>query len=365
MRVARPALPPLERYSAALEQIWDSGRLSGGGQWAQMLEQRYGEHFGAGRAVLAAANGGLALTLAIAALELPRGARAVLPSLSYPSAVNAIEWNGLRPDFVDVDPADWCLHPEQLEAHIEGAALVLATHLFGAPCDGPDLERLARSAGAALVFDGAHALCSSIAGSHVACHGDAVVFSLNATKPAPTAEGGLAVFADEEAAARFALLRTSGIRADGLAAARGLNAKLSELHAALAVLSLEALPQELEARGVLLARHREHARALPGARLQQPLPGAVTTPSFMTLALPGRRERAIAALDAHGIEARSYFPALHLMPRFACGRALPVCERLGDELLTLPLYAGMPPSLLEELWEVLADVAGAASASEG
>lgn len=87
--------------------------LSNDGPCAQALEREFADYAGLGR-VLAASSGDVALTLAVAALQLPRGSEAVVPSFGYPSTIHALEWNGLKPRFVDVDGEDWCLHPDRV-----------------------------------------------------------------------------------------------------------------------------------------------------------------------------------------------------------------------------------------------------------
>jgi dTDP-4-amino-4,6-dideoxygalactose transaminase len=349
-RVAHPSLPPLARYVEALEEVWDTGMLSNHGVWAQRLEDHYRAYFETGSRVLCASSCDVSLTLAIAALELPRGGSAVLPSLSYPSAVNAVEWNGLNPRFVDVDADDWCLHPEQLDGALDGAVLILATHMFGVPCDVAGLEQVAANAGAALVFDAAHAIATRVGERHVTDFGDASLVSLGATKLAPTAAGGLAVFRDAATAERFALLRNSGMAAGGVSVAIGLNAKLSELHAALAVISAERLETELSRREQLVDLYRGRLSRLGEVRLQRVPEGSRNSPSYLVIQLPGDRAQTVQALAGAGVETRPYFPALHLMPRFAAHPGgLPVTEALDDSLLALPLYSDMPLAAAEEI----------------
>jgi dTDP-4-amino-4,6-dideoxygalactose transaminase len=300
--------------------------------------------------VLAASNCDVALTLAVAALGLPRGGRAVLPSFGFPSTVNALEWNGLEPRFLDVDPDDWCLHPEQLAGQLDGVVLILATHMFGVPCDVAGLERLASESEIALVFDAAHAIATRVGAKHITEFGDASAISNGATKLAPTGEGALAILRDDHTAERFRLLRTSGMQQSGVSAMPGLNAKLSELHAALATLTLGELEAQVGAREQLVSLYRSHLGALGAVQLQQIPPGCRPTPSYFAADFGESRGRVIDTLAAHGIESRPYFPAMHLMPRFAgSAPSLPVTERLDRSVLALPLYSDLPSSEVEEI----------------
>jgi len=370
VRVARPSLPPLERYVELLEGIWERGTLTNDGPCARELEAgfaRYGrlEH------VLAASSGDVALTLAVAALELPVGSSAILPSFAYPSTVNAVEWNGLQPRFVDVDPDDWCLHAEQLDGELDGVSLILATHMFGAPCDVEGLEELASDRGIAVVYDAAQAAATWCGDRHVASYGDASVISLSATKVLTSAEGALVALGGDECAARFTQARNYGIDRDGISRRRGLNGKLSELHAALGLLSIASLEERLAARRSLVERYRAGLAHREDVGFQSPAAGSTVTPGFAVVDLGEARDGVRAALAARGIESRPYFPALHSMPRLQAlnTRSLPVSQRLSRDLLSLPLYPELEPSSVDEVCsavcEALDGLSSAASRSRG
>jgi len=317
--------------------------------------------------VLAASNCDMALTLLIAALELPRGSRAVLPSYSYPSALHAIEWNGLQPHFVDVDSEDWCLHAEQLDGQLDGASLLLGTHMYGVPSDVEGLAALAEQRGIALVFDAAQAAATWLGERHVCDFGDATAISLSATKIVTAAEGGIAVIRDPQVAARFERLRRSGMNADGTSERLGLNGKLSELHAALGTITLGELEQQVSVRQALVDAYRRRLTPLPGVALQRVPDGSRPTPCYLAVELADARGRVQQALAARGIESRRYFPALHLMPRLAgISRApLATTERLDGGLLALPLHAGLRLEDVEEVCETIAYELGASQIREG
>jgi dTDP-4-amino-4,6-dideoxygalactose transaminase len=354
VRVARPALPPLEQYTQTLEAVWERAWLSNQGPCATAFERAFADYRGGGGRVLCASSADAALTLALRALELPEGSRAVLPSLGFPSSVHALEWNRLRPCFVDVDAADWCLHPEQLEGRLDGVSVIVATHLFGVPCDVAALERVAAEHGARLVFDAAHAVASWVGDRHVTDFGDASVVSFSGTKVVTGAEGAIAVLRSEPAADRFERLRAYGLDERGASDGRGLNAKLSELNAALACLTLERLDEQVEARRRLVERYRRGLAGAPGAACQAQPDADRATPTFFAVAIADHRERVRAALAERGIESRAYFPPLHAMPRFAAtAEPLPVTERLGRSLLALPLYGELEPEVVDEVCEVV------------
>lgn len=188
--LARPSLPPLERLTAALEPVWHARMLSNNGPQAQAFEQAYAAYCRTTAYALCTSSADLALMLTLRALSLPPGSRVVLPSLGYPSTIHAIEWNNLCPHFVDVDPDDWCLHAQQLDGDLSNVSAILATHLFGVPCDLRGLRRVAERCNARLVIDAAHAVATWFDGAHVVDYADASVVSFSGTKMITGAEAG-------------------------------------------------------------------------------------------------------------------------------------------------------------------------------
>ncbi len=340
-----------------------SRRLSNDGPFARELEGAFRGYCGADGVVLCASSCDLALTLAIRALDLPPGSRALVPSLGFPSTVHALQWNGLRPHFVDVDRRDWCLHPEQLDAALEeisDVSLIVATHLFGVPCGVRGLEHAASRHDARLVFDAAHAAATWTDGQHVCAFGDASVVSLSATKIVTAAEAGLVMFGDPGHGERFRQLRAYGLDDERVSREQGLNAKLSELHAALGGLALDQIEQEVARREALIDLYRSLLRDVPGVTFQATSAGTRPTPTMFVVDVAERRSVVRTALRERGIESRPYFPALHRMPRLAgIPRAeLPVTDHLDASLLALPLYSDLDPDTIVEISEIVAQAAG-------
>jgi dTDP-4-amino-4,6-dideoxygalactose transaminase len=360
--LARPSLPPLAEYVALLEQTWTSRRLSNGGPHVKALEAALEAYLGPVRA-LAVANCDLALTLAVSALGLTPGTLVLLPSYAFPSTLHAVLWNRLSPRFVDVSPASFCIDPEALATELdERVGLVVATHAFGAACELPALERLCERVGAALIVDGAQALGTLLNGRHVASWGTATALSFSATKVATSGEGGALATASPELAERVERLRAYGrVSGNESVVATGLNAKLSELQAALGCLTVERLQTELAARDRLSVLYAERLAAVEAVRLQSSYPGE--RPSRTLLAADfGPYSRAVERrLEQRGIETRRYFRPLHENPLYerVPRTPLPVSERLGRDVLCLPLYAELEAATVEEICiEIAAAVGG-------
>lgn len=352
IRFLRPQLPSLDdigRYfAAAEEERW----FSNVGPCHRLLTQRLSSFVGEGTRCVLVANATLGLMVALRALldRSPRHAREVIvPSFTFAAVVDAITWCGLEPVFGDLDAETWHLDPEQLELAIEkrgdGLAAVLACSTFGtappiavrqrweAACARANIPLLVDSAAGFGTLDEA--------GQALGRQGDAEVFSFHATKPFGMSEGGLVVTEDVDLAAEMCLLINFGLD-DQRAPLRthGINAKLSEIHAAIGLAVLDGYDDVLE-------RRRSLAR-----RIQRPLekvdfsfqPGSErSTWQFIpTLAPSGEARDAVLAHAARaGVELRTYFaPPLDESPPFASSQrlnSLPVTKDLARRILSLPL----------------------------
>jgi dTDP-4-amino-4,6-dideoxygalactose transaminase len=350
----RPALPSLDRYRQALEPVWESRMLSNFATQCERFEALVGEHTGA-RHALAVSSGDIGLTLAVAALGVPAGSEALVPSFTFNSTLHALLWNGLRPRFVDVEEGTYGVDPDAVaRALSDRTGLIVGTHVFGVPCDVRALESLAEGHGVPLLLDAAQAIATTVDGRHVSAWGDASVFSFSATKLVTTGEGGLAAIADDDVAERFLHLRAYGFRGDYMTRWVGLNGKLSELHAALGCLTFGGLEDEVAARRRLVARYRGWLEPL-GVDFQAIPEGVSPSLTYCAVELQ-HRDRIARRLADEDIETKAYFRPLHTMAPFAAleREPLPVTVSLAGRVLCLPLYGAME---MEDVDRVCATIA--------
>jgi dTDP-4-amino-4,6-dideoxygalactose transaminase len=347
----RPALPPLEDYAARLRSVWETGVLSGFGREAEGLERLGRELLGADH-VLCAASADLGLTLAVAAIGVPPGGVALVSSFTFPSTVNALVWNGLRPRFVDVSPATFAANAEAVESALDDeVGLVMVTHPFGVPGEVGRLDALAAAAGVPIVYDAAHAAGTYIGDRHVGRFGTVSVLSLSPAKLTTAAEGALVHFADEAVAERFRHLRNYGFLDDEDVLYHGLNGRMSELHATLGSMTLPRIEEFVAARDERIARYREVLDEVAGVRPQGAPPGTRPGRTAFAVTVAGGRDALADHLGRRGIEVRTYFRPLHRMARFAgfAPAPLPETDRLGDEVLCLPLYPALPLDAVDRI----------------
>ena len=360
----RPHLEPDFPLLMEIGDVLHSGLLTNHGPRAGRLQERIGSFLG-GVPTLVTTSGSTALEIALTALG-PLHGSAVLPAFTYVATLNAVVRAGLRPVFCDVDRETWTLSPRHLRellASRDDASLVLPVNVFGVPPDLAQICRLAAEAGAPVVYDNAHGFGTEV-GDHRYVEGPAITtFSFHATKVLATGEAGALATRDEELLARATKTRNHGLLSNSVDWVPGLNGKLTEVQAAIALHELGRVED------VLAARRRYHRRLVDslGALgssvcvVQRVPAGVRTNGQNLAVRFPWlRRERHaefISAMASHGIGARAYFsPMLHRLVDDPSRCALPETEALEHELLCLPLHSCMTEG---ELATIERGVAGA------
>jgi len=200
-----------------------------------MLESMICDFTGAKHAI-AVSNATRGLEIATRALDMDKGV--IVPSFTFIATPNALLWQKSRPVFVDVSPGSFAIDPGQVEATItKRISGIVATHTFGYPCDVKRLGLIAEAYRVPIVYDAAH--CIGVPG--IGANGNAEVFSFHATKIANSFEGGVITTNDPDLAYTCRLMRNFGFSDYGETSTYGINAKMSEIHAAMGIVSLAAL----------------------------------------------------------------------------------------------------------------------------
>ena len=344
---ARPTIENPEVVLARIEGSLESGMVTGGPIMRE-LEDRAAAAFGVGHCV-AVASATAGLMLVIQALD-PAGP-VLLPSFTFSATAHAVRWNHRPILFADCDADNWCLTPGNV---YDQPALIIAVHVSGVPADVPGLATRAMELGAELIFDSAHGAGSLIetgeARRPLGGFGRAEVFSLTPTKVLSGAEGGLVTTNDASLAEHLRWARDYGNPGDYDTRFPGLNARLSELHAALALASLDHLEERVVHRNAVARRYREALSGIPGLGFQTVPTGSRSSYKDFTVLVdaPGfgcSREAVVAALRAEGIQTRPYYsPPVHRQQAYAGTESpeLPVTDRLASQVISLPIWSHLP-----------------------
>lgn len=346
--LARPAVTDPSAVAQDVERILKSGVLTNG-PYVRELEHRAAEYLGVRECIaVSSCTAGIMLLLRAAGLT----GDVVVPSFTFAATAHGVAWNGLHPVFADVDPSTLTLSPDAVRRAMGvRTSAILATHIFGTPCEVEELQDLAARDGIKLFFDAAHAFGSLRRGAPVGRFGDGEVFSLSPTKVLVAAEGGIIATNDEALAERCRVGRDYGNPGDYDCLFVGLNARMSELHAAVALNSFEGLEERIEKRNTLVGWYKQALGDLDGIDfLRVGADDRSTYKDFTVLV----EEDAFGldadglgnALAAVGIETRRYYsPPVHTMRAYrrvaASNGDLPITNAVAAKTLTLPLWVEM------------------------
>ena len=363
--LARPAIADPAAVADAAATILASGVLTNG-PYVRRLEERAADYLGVRHCIaVASCTAGLMLSLRASNLS----GDVVLPSFTFSASAHAVAWNGLRPVFTDIRPDDLLLDPDAVDrsAGVRTSA-ILATHTYGTPCDVEALGSLARRNGIRLFFDAAHAFGSRRGDRMVGGFGDAEVFSLSPTKVLIAGEGGIIATNDDSLAERCRMGRDYGNPGDYDTRFVGLNARMSELHAATALASFEDLEERIGLRNQLAERYRKVLADVPGIDFPAVAEGDRSTYKDFTILIDPDRfgmdaAAAATALAAEGIQTRRYYsPPVHRQRAYRwvgpANGGLPETDRAAARVLTLPLWTPMADEQVDGVGAAMARLAG-------
>ncbi|HEY1737333.1 MAG TPA: aminotransferase class I/II-fold pyridoxal phosphate-dependent enzyme, partial [Acidimicrobiia bacterium] len=232
----RPPVPPREAVFARLADSYDRGMLTNG-PLVRELEAAMADRLGVAHVVaVSSCTIGLMLVFRVLDVDGP----VLLPSFTFSASAHAVAWNGLGRRFAECDPDSFQLDLADAKQRLADdgfgdVGAILATHVFGAPCRPEAVEDLGASARIPVVFDAAHALGSCRGDRPIGGFGVAEVFSMTPTKPVVAGEGGLVATNDGALAASLRMGRDYGNPGNYDTQFVGLNGRMSELHAAVAL----------------------------------------------------------------------------------------------------------------------------------
>lgn len=337
INVTKAYLPPLADYVGYLEGIWERAWLTNNGPLVQQLEADLNTYLDDTQ-VQFTSNGTIALQVAIKALELT--GEIITTPFSYVATTTAILWENCSPVFVDIEPRTFCIDATKIEAAITPQTTgILATHVYGYPCDVLAIEEIAQRHNLRVIYDGAHAFGVRVHGRSLLSYGDLTTCSFHATKLFHTVEGGAIITRDESLAQKIWLYKSFGHIGDEYFTL-GVNGKNSEFHAAMGLCNLPRVSGFIEQRRALAELYKQELSGLP---LQFPEPDEESLEynyAYFPVFFDSETHllRVKDALAAQTVNTRRYFyPSLNQLP-YHTGAPCPVSEDAARRALCLPFY---------------------------
>ena len=240
--VTRSSMPSFEEFTEMIRPIWDSAWLTNMGEYHQELERQLKEYMKTDNLVLFV-NGHMALEMVIQAMELT--GEVITTPFTFASTTHAIVRNGLTPVFCDIDPVNYTMDPDKIEALItDKTSAIIPVHVYGNFCDVERIEQIAKKHNLKVIYDAAHTFGAEYKGKSAAAYGDASIYSFHATKVFNTIEGGAVAFGEPWMGHRLNCLKNFGIVDQEHVVWVGGNAKMNEFQAAMGLCNLRHIDAE-------------------------------------------------------------------------------------------------------------------------
>ena len=353
INVTQTFLPSFEEYTAILKRAWDKKWITNNGELLQELEDKLKEYLNV-KNLLFTGNGTVVLQMALKALNITK--EVITTPFSYVATTNAILWEGCTPVFIDINPATFCIDADKIEAAITpDTQAILATHVYGLPCDVEKIQAIAEKYNLKVIYDGAHAFGCTYKGKSLLSYGDISTCSFHATKIFHTVEGGCIIANDEELNKKLSLYRSFGHISDDYYCV-GINAKNSEFHAAMGLAVLPYLPAIIEERKKIVETYNA---ILPTSltKLNYLIADFNFNYAYYPVLFANEKIllQTMEALQQNDINTRRYFyPSLNNLPQVTgIKMRCPISDDLSSRVLCLPLYPGLSGSAIEQINSII------------
>jgi dTDP-4-amino-4,6-dideoxygalactose transaminase len=350
--VSKPLLPDKNTYFSLIESIYRSNFLTNNGPLVRELSSRLESYLGV-KNLLVVSNGTLALQIAMRTLLRHEGMDGVgqTTPFTFIATSSAMNWEGITPEFVDIDPTTFCMNPALVT---KKSKLMVPVHVYGNLCDVEAFDALSLKHSTPVLYDAAHAFGVKYKGHSCLNFGDASTLSFHATKIFHSVEGGAIVFKKTEDLEYAKTIINFGLTTPTTISHLGINAKMSEFHAAMGLCQLDLMDQNLEMRSQVWDYYT--------SKLQQnfdvPVKNSEITNNFayfpLLLESEAAVEKAVARALDRGIQLRRYFyPSLDTIELFGKIENCPLSQDRARRIVCLPIYAGLTSLEQDEVVECL------------
>lgn len=361
--VTRPVFPRIEEVTAKLEDIWRAKWLTNNGPQHYQLEQELAAYLKVPYMSLFN-NGTIALMVACQSLRL--SGDVITTPFTFAATPHVLTWNNIRPIFCDIDPHTMNIDATKIESLITPhTTAILAVHVFGTPCDVDMIQDVANRYGLRVVYDAAHAFGVELKGKGIGTYGDISMLSFHATKLYHTVEGGALACKDEHLKKRIDLLKNFGIKNEEEVVMPGINGKMNEVQAAIGRIMLKYVAAEREKRIFLSSIYDKELAGVPGITLMPKLADYVRLNyQYYVIRIDEEkfgcsRDEVYEAFKEYNVYTRKYF--YPLCSDYTCYRQLssaapeklPVAAKVGQEVLSMPLYGELTPDHVRKICQIL------------
>ena len=347
INVTSPLLPPLEEFLPYLRDIWDRKWLTNNGHYHQLLEDALCRYLKVPYISLFT-NGTLPIIVALQALRIT--GEVITTPYSFVATTHSLWWNGIKPVFVDIDTNTGNLDPDKIEAAITPhTTAIMPVHVYGIPCDVPQIQAIADKYGLKVIYDAAHAFGVEVEGKSILEAGDIATLSFHATKTYNTIEGGALICRDAETKKRIDYLKNFGFAGETTVIAPGINGKMDELRAAYGLLELKYVDRAIANRHRIVTAYRQYLSDTTGITFFDDMPNVRHNYSYFPIFVDESsygmsRDKLYFKLRDASVYGRRYF--YPLISEFSTYRKLasaskdnlPNAHKMADRVICLPVH---------------------------
>ena len=334
--VTKSFLPELNEYTAYLEKIWRSGWLTNRGELTKDLESKLCAKLGINNLLLVN-NGTIALQIALKSLGIQ--GEIITTPFSYVATTSSIIWEGAKPIFADINPNTFNISPNEIKKKITAnTQAILATHVFGNPCEVEEIQKIADEFKLKVIYDAAHAFDVMINNVSLLNFGDISTLSFHATKIFHTIEGGAIVAKDKDIFDKCLYMHNFGHDGPERFHGLGINGKISEFCSAMGLVNLEYFSKIKSNRQSISLLYEKELRGY--VKMQEI--GKSTEYNFSYFPIVFESEevllKVLNCLNENQIFPRRYFyPSLNNLP-YLDYQYCPNSESVAKSIICLPLY---------------------------
>ncbi len=352
INVTQSFIPPIEEYTKILQRAYDKKWLTNRGELVKDLEGKLKEYLGVQHLTLTT-NGTLPIQIAIKAFEL--SGEIITTPFSYVATTSSIVWEQCQPIFVDIEPDHLTIDPKKIEEKItEKTTAILATHVFGNPCDVEAIEKIAKKHNLKIIYDAAHCFGVNYKGKSIFNYGDVSTCSFHATKIFHTGEGGCFITNDDKIQPKLYYHHNFGHKNATEFRGLGTNAKMSELQAAMGLAVFNHLEEIFSGRKRVVETYLD---LLKDTDLQFLKIREHTDWNYHYFPVIFKSEEELLqvtkAMNEQNIIPRRYFyPSLNTL-HYIDYQECKISEDISPRILCLPLYPSLEKENIERITEII------------
>ncbi|TVZ54851.1 dTDP-4-amino-4,6-dideoxygalactose transaminase [Lutibacter sp. Hel_I_33_5] len=354
INVTQTFLPPIKEYIELLSKAWINNWLTNRGDLVLELEKKIKNKLQLEKNLIVTTNGTIPLQMAVKLFG--NNKEIITTPFSYVATTSSIVWENCKPVFVDIDPLHLTIDENKIEAAItENTSAILATHVFGNPCDVEKIEKIAKKHNIKVIYDAAHCFGVVYKGKSVFNFGDVSTCSFHATKIFHTGEGGFIISNKDEYADKLFKYHNFGHDGPENFKEIGINGKMSELQAAMGLSILPYIDMIFKERKKIVDYYEEN---LSSSFLTKILirKGTIWNYSYYPIIFETENDllRVVYKLNQKKIFPRRYFnPSLNTLSYLQKKVVMPISEDISRRIICLPLYVGLEEKDLEKIIAII------------